>query len=216
MELPTVTVDDLKRFHAKHFPLAPLPEQFCSEVQQGKNDQQCEDDGLGYYEDGSKRTLTDEQIAMFRHTEIRNIIRERRRKQEVQEFTENEMQYATRISAEGTLKIVNDNIEKILSPKSDDATRITSPLKKVQDGRIEKSKNNQWVKQSNKSKNKQKRKNSKYKKNLQQRRKRENTRSGEDGVSDNGDDDEHSDEWNPWRQATGPDVQKDTTVDLDY
>lgn len=29
-----------------------------------------EDDGLGYYPDGVKRTLTDEQIAMFRHSEI--------------------------------------------------------------------------------------------------------------------------------------------------
>lgn len=36
-----------------------------------------EDDGLGYYDDGVKRTLTDEQIAMFRHSEIYSIIRQR-------------------------------------------------------------------------------------------------------------------------------------------
>jgi hypothetical protein len=35
-----------------------------------------EDDGLGYYPDGVERTLTDEQIAMFRHTEIQAIARE--------------------------------------------------------------------------------------------------------------------------------------------
>ena len=34
-------------------------------------------DELGYYPDGVKRTLTDEQIAMFRHSEIYSILRER-------------------------------------------------------------------------------------------------------------------------------------------
>lgn len=36
------------------------------------------DDGLGYYSDGVKRTLTDEQVAIFRHSEIQSILRERR------------------------------------------------------------------------------------------------------------------------------------------
>ena len=36
-----------------------------------------EDDDLGYYPDGVKRTLTDDQIAMFRHSEIYSILRER-------------------------------------------------------------------------------------------------------------------------------------------
>jgi len=34
-----------------------------------------EDDGLGYYPDGVKRTLTDEQIAIFRHSEIEALRR---------------------------------------------------------------------------------------------------------------------------------------------
>ena len=34
-------------------------------------------DDLGYYPDGAKRTLTDEQIAMFRHSEIYSILRKR-------------------------------------------------------------------------------------------------------------------------------------------
>ena len=38
---------------------------------------QMEDDDLGYYPDGVKRTLTDDQIAMFRHSEIYTILRER-------------------------------------------------------------------------------------------------------------------------------------------
>jgi len=35
------------------------------------------EDDLGYYPDGNKRTLTDDQIAMFRHSEIYSILRER-------------------------------------------------------------------------------------------------------------------------------------------
>lgn len=36
-----------------------------------------DEDGLGYYSDGVKRTLTDEQIAIFRHSEIENLRREK-------------------------------------------------------------------------------------------------------------------------------------------
>ncbi|KAL7919652.1 hypothetical protein ACQKWADRAFT_315484 [Trichoderma austrokoningii] len=36
-----------------------------------------EDDSLGYYEDGVKRTLTDEQIEIFRHSELRELERQR-------------------------------------------------------------------------------------------------------------------------------------------
>ncbi|ROW07795.1 hypothetical protein VMCG_03586 [Cytospora schulzeri] len=40
-----------------------------------------EDDGLGYYPDGVKRTLTDEQIAMFRHSEIQALLKSREKAQ---------------------------------------------------------------------------------------------------------------------------------------
>ena len=43
---------------------------------------QDEDDDLGYYPDGVKRTLTDDQIAMFRHSEIYSILRERQVRKE--------------------------------------------------------------------------------------------------------------------------------------
>lgn len=36
------------------------------------------DNELGYYDDGTRRTLTDEQVAMFRHSEIEELLRERR------------------------------------------------------------------------------------------------------------------------------------------
>ena len=41
-----------------------------------------DEDDLGYYPDGVKRTLTDEQIAMFRHSEIYAIIRQRQLQKE--------------------------------------------------------------------------------------------------------------------------------------
>ncbi|KAJ0337822.1 hypothetical protein COL922a_006309 [Colletotrichum nupharicola] len=41
-----------------------------------------EDDGLGYYPDGVKRTLTDEQIAMFRHSEIEALRKEKEKAEE--------------------------------------------------------------------------------------------------------------------------------------
>lgn len=44
-----------------------------------------DDDGLGYYPDGVKRTLTDEQIAMFRHSEIYALQRAHQVRQENQE-----------------------------------------------------------------------------------------------------------------------------------
>ena len=44
-----------------------------------------EDNSLGYYPDGTRRTLTDEQIAMFRHSEIYSIVRARQVRKENQE-----------------------------------------------------------------------------------------------------------------------------------
>lgn len=50
---------------------------------EGSDEQYYEDedneDGLGYYPDGVKRTLTDEQIAMFRHSETQALQRARER-----------------------------------------------------------------------------------------------------------------------------------------
>ncbi|RYP49158.1 hypothetical protein DL769_011119 [Monosporascus sp. CRB-8-3] len=40
-----------------------------------EEEEEEEDDGLGYYPDGVKRTLTDEQIAIFRHSEIESLRR---------------------------------------------------------------------------------------------------------------------------------------------
>lgn len=48
-------------------------------------------DGLGWYEDGVKRTLTDEQIEMFRHTELEELKRLRKLEAEAREdFSEDD------------------------------------------------------------------------------------------------------------------------------
>ncbi|KAJ5472313.1 hypothetical protein N7530_006314 [Penicillium desertorum] len=70
MQVPTVTLEDLQTFQSKHFPgqqLAAFPQE---------NDETTDED-LGYYPDGVKRTLTDEQIRIFRHSEIHALLRER-------------------------------------------------------------------------------------------------------------------------------------------
>ena len=45
---------------------------------------ECDEDLLGYYSNGTKRTLTDEQIAMFRHSEIQTILRMQRQRRDNQ------------------------------------------------------------------------------------------------------------------------------------
>jgi len=70
----------LRNFHAKHFPQAPLPSAFSQTSPEEVVEE--EDDGLGCYPDGVKRTLTDEQIAIFRHSEIEAILKERRLRKE--------------------------------------------------------------------------------------------------------------------------------------
>ncbi|KAI9698490.1 MAG: hypothetical protein M1836_004071 [Candelina mexicana] len=84
-QIPTVTIDDLEAFHAQHlspeavahFPFGLTPDTEHPDLE--------DDDGLGYYADGVKRTLTDEQIAMFRHSEIQTLLRERRHARENRE-----------------------------------------------------------------------------------------------------------------------------------
>ncbi|OQE36701.1 hypothetical protein PENCOP_c011G01085 [Penicillium coprophilum] len=78
MQVPNVTLDDLHAFQSNHFPgqqLAAFPLEH----------DQTEDD-LGYYPDGVKRTLTDEQIRIFRHSEIHALLRERQLKDDEAQY----------------------------------------------------------------------------------------------------------------------------------
>ncbi|KAH8813162.1 hypothetical protein F5884DRAFT_327022 [Xylogone sp. PMI_703] len=80
MIVPEISQDDLLNFHARHF-LGISVDHF-SEHFLGPVEEEEQDDGLGYYDDGVQRTLTDEQIAMFRHSEIQAILRKRRHEKE--------------------------------------------------------------------------------------------------------------------------------------
>ncbi|KAJ5818189.1 hypothetical protein N7474_003780 [Penicillium riverlandense] len=75
-------VEDLQTFHSKHFPHQPpatLPEY--------TNEQNADDDpDLGFYPDGVQRTLTDEQIRIFRHSEIHALLRERQLREDDEEY----------------------------------------------------------------------------------------------------------------------------------
>ncbi|KAI9680089.1 MAG: hypothetical protein M1817_005105 [Caeruleum heppii] len=89
--VPMVTEADLLAFHATHFThhstsaftstyllSSSIPHHSTpAQPPPGARDEE-DQDALGYYPDGNKRTLTDEQIAMFRHSEIQRITKQRR------------------------------------------------------------------------------------------------------------------------------------------
>ncbi|KAJ3495570.1 hypothetical protein NLG97_g3303 [Lecanicillium saksenae] len=83
-KVPTVSPDELASFHDAHFSsaavssfqqdfVAPNPQATVYDDEAG--DYWEEEDDLGYYDDGVKRTLTDEQIEIFRHSELRELER---------------------------------------------------------------------------------------------------------------------------------------------
>ncbi|KAL2831803.1 hypothetical protein BDW59DRAFT_125346 [Aspergillus cavernicola] len=82
MSIPPVTIEDLQAFQAKHFQNSTQPLQPENESYDINED----DDGLGYYPDGVKRTLTDEQVRIFRHSEIHALLRERQIRAENEEY----------------------------------------------------------------------------------------------------------------------------------
>jgi len=67
----------LRLFHQRHFPDAPLP-LFLKNTPDEVLFEEEDEDELGYYPDGAKRTLTNEQIAIFRHSEIQELIKQAR------------------------------------------------------------------------------------------------------------------------------------------
>lgn len=84
-------VSQLREFHAQHFPQQPVPS-LTGRIEQVEANPATDSglppensSGLGYYRDGTKRTLTDEQIEMFRHSEIQRLLNERRTIKEKEE-----------------------------------------------------------------------------------------------------------------------------------
>jgi hypothetical protein len=93
-KLTLLLQNELAEFHRSHFGddaissfskdfITPSPESapFFPE----ENDDWEGEDDLGYYEDGVKRTLTDEQIEIFRHSELRDLQRAQERESKVAE-----------------------------------------------------------------------------------------------------------------------------------
>ncbi|GAB1311062.1 Cut8 proteasome-binding domain-containing protein [Madurella fahalii] len=94
--VPQISQAEMIAFHEAHFsklatghfqshflrPDLPAPEEAVCNDADGTNydeyhdeEEDDDDDGLGYYPDGVKRTLTDEQIAIFRHSELEALRR---------------------------------------------------------------------------------------------------------------------------------------------
>ncbi|PLN82894.1 hypothetical protein BDW42DRAFT_73300 [Aspergillus taichungensis] len=83
-QIPSVTITDLQAFQAQHFPGSKPPAAFAPLEPAAVDEFTYHDDeeDLGYYPDGVKRTLTDEQIEIFRHSEIHALLRERQLREE--------------------------------------------------------------------------------------------------------------------------------------
>ncbi|KAG9507895.1 hypothetical protein J7337_001451 [Fusarium musae] len=89
-EADALSKDDLVAFHESHFShtaVAAFGSEFVDSPSQDQtqddavNDtrEEEEDDSLGYYPDGVKRTLTDAQIEIFRHSELETQRKEKER-----------------------------------------------------------------------------------------------------------------------------------------
>lgn len=87
LAIPTITEQDLVAFHTKHFKDAHGPSHFFvdSSADTSIKVGDASGDDLGYYPDGAKRTLTDDDIAFFRNSEIQRALKLRRRQREREE-----------------------------------------------------------------------------------------------------------------------------------
>jgi hypothetical protein len=79
--LLTIYQEDFAAFHEAHFSGNATAHFAGTFMKPGSaaaaaadfEEEDPDDDGLGYYDDGVKRTLTDEQIEIFRHSELQQL-----------------------------------------------------------------------------------------------------------------------------------------------
>ncbi|KAI4193818.1 MAG: hypothetical protein LQ346_003828 [Caloplaca aetnensis] len=115
--VPTVTQADIEAFRESHFVsgIGTAAVQFTRH--ESSNDvypllqHDEEEDNLGCYPDGVKRTLTDEQISMFRHSEIYSLLRKRQLQKENQE-TDGDASTAPQIPAPA-LTAIDNSLEEV-------------------------------------------------------------------------------------------------------
>ncbi|KAL9038264.1 MAG: hypothetical protein Q9214_005350 [Letrouitia sp. 1 TL-2023] len=123
MHIPTVTQEDLYAFHSGIFgaeATSNLPSSLITNASEVNEDEVEDEDDLGYYPDGVKRTLTDDQIAMFRHSEIYALLRERQLKREKEKANADGSQSnLVSDSTDFVISILVTTIFTLLSPFSD-------------------------------------------------------------------------------------------------
>jgi len=93
------------------------------------------DDTLGYYQDGEKRTLTDAQIAMFRHSEIQALLREQRhdREKESSDFLTVARSKELQDGAWGVQELEEDNVVEGVNIKD----KVVEDIEVEEDGEVE-------------------------------------------------------------------------------
>lgn len=204
----------MRAFHAKHYPHLALSSQFLYAVgteQQATTYEADDDDGLGYYPDGVKRTLTDEQIALFRHSEIHTILRKRRLKKEnADEASESDYEPEETFEAMDGVQTSSPSTtsgQTLSRKRSIDEVVVQSSVGTPDTGNGD---------DSHKLKNRKNQKLWKQRKRQRRDNKRRKLEAGRLSPPADAASVDESDEWDPWNQATGPDAQKDETIDLDY
>jgi hypothetical protein len=150
---------------------------------------------------------------MFRHSEIQRILRERRRRREqgqpIEEQEQEEEEEAAAVPQTHSPAPAQTASPDAPADSGSRAQPAAAVSRSSQSGGIEKPSNQQWATSSARTKARNKRNRDRYKvKKRDARLKREQAWKDKDA--------EESDEWDPWHQAKGPDVQQDDTVDLDY
>lgn len=114
--------EDLLRFQAAHFPGTGVSnvsvvqghgsEQQGGTTLEGRQEAYGNEDDLGYYEDGVKRTLTDEQIEIFRHSEIHSLLRDRQRLRDEEEEDEDDEEVDANLKLERSQELLSHEMSK--------------------------------------------------------------------------------------------------------
>ncbi|MDI1488224.1 MAG: hypothetical protein OHK93_007498 [Ramalina farinacea] len=133
--IPTVTNDDLTTFHHHafgiapprnallHFPTSPVNDTNIPHHAEDTVANNDDEDDLGFYQDGKKRTLTDEQVAMFRHSEIYGIVRARQVRRENEEYDSEPVVSSTAGSSSRDSTRAKEEEINVNAGSRDDATR---------------------------------------------------------------------------------------------
>ncbi|MCJ1405329.1 hypothetical protein MMC11_008556 [Xylographa trunciseda] len=140
LTLPSISSDDLLAFHALTYGQSfsgSIPDLSVAFIPADGRDEDGaqSDDTLGYYQDGVKRTLTDAQIAMFRHSEVQALLRDQRhaREKESSEFLTVARSQELQDGAWGLQEVDEDNVDEGDNIKD----IVTKDIDIEEDGEIE-------------------------------------------------------------------------------